>query len=322
MDKKKISSINQKEHQMISTQDLKLKITSLFAQLDPKNRDGFQKNMKEYDQYSKVQPSEVSLDTKKGGANTPTAATEAAEEEEASLDLDELAELEQFAEANQDFLDEELGKQEQQFVNMIAVSEGETIYRKDEIVSELFDEFRQSGASTIFSNEDKLNLWIHEMLDLVEKVSTKDLEGRITGFREVTSTDKPIIDHFEAGEGTGVSWVVPVSEERKKVYDVGNDGSFFYSADRDQELKKEEKIIEADPKNVDPETKFRGYDAQQRALYALSKPYDNTEEVRDGNDGMVQKNKNVYFVTDEKAGVISLGKRVVEHGVHLSLIHI
>jgi hypothetical protein len=325
MDQKKISSINQKENHMNSTHDLKLKITKLFAQLNPKNRDGFLNNMKEYDMYSKVALSEEK--EQQAGAQPPMDATSASAEasstmqnsnaeSEATLDLDELAELEMFATANQDFLEEELGRKEQQLVQLVARSEGETIYRKDEIVSELFDEFRQSGASTIFSNEDKLNLWIHEMLDLVEKVSTKDEEGRITGFRHVSATDKPVIDNFHAGHGTGVSWVVPVSEERKKIYNAGNDGEYFFSADPDVEIKREDKIIAANPSDLDPETKYKGYDIQERALYELSKPYANDEEIKDGNDGTLQKSKDVYYQTDSDVhGSYTFGKRVIEKGV-------
>lgn len=324
MDQKKISSINQKENHMISTQDLKLKITKLFAQLHPKNQDGFLKNMKEYDMYSKVALSEEK--EQQAGAPPPivVSSAEAASSmpqspsavSEASLDLDELEELEMFAAANQEFLEEELGRKEQQLVQLVARSEGETIYRKDEIVSELFDEFRQSGASTIFSNEDKLNLWIHEMLDLVEKVSTKDEEGKITGFQHVSANDKPVVDNFHAGHGTGVSWVVPVSEERKKIYNAGNDGEYFFSADPDVEIKREDKIIAANPSDVDPETKYKGYDIQQRALYELSKPYANDEEVKNGNDGTMQKSKEVYYQTDSYVGgLYTFGKRIVEKGV-------
>jgi hypothetical protein len=225
------------------------------------------------------------------------------------VDLDNLEVL------DVDFLENQADK-EQYFVSYVAISEGETIYRKDEIVSDLLDEFRDSEASKIFTNEVKLKMWIDEILQLVDNVSTKDLEGNITGVKSITNDFKPIVDNFTTGKGTGVSWIVPVSEEKKKIYDAGDDGAFYYSADSAVELKKEQKVIEANPTNVDPETQFKGYDHQQRTLYGLSKPYN------DGDDALfeinkLERNKEVYYFTSVIEGdKYELGKRVLDKGVY------
>ena len=235
---------------------------------------------------------------------------------EEEIDLDDLAELEQFAEANEEFLDAQLQHQEKQFVNFMAISEAETIYRKDEIISELLDDFKDSEASTIFSNDEKLKIWIDELLQLVDNVSTKDEEGHITGVKKIDSNYKPIVDHFTSGKGTGVSWIVPVSTEKKKVYDVVNDGNYYYSVESGDELKKEQKIIEADPKNQDPETKYKGYDHQQRQLYDLGKTSNNLEALEFDNDGSMPLNKEVYYIHDDTNGEYQLGKRVLDKGVY------
>jgi hypothetical protein len=230
------------------------------------------------------------------------------------FDLDDLA---QFADANEEFLDAQLQNQEKQFVDFLAISEAETIYRRDEIVAELIDNFKSSETSTIFSNDDKLKLWIDELLQLVDNVSVKDIEGHITGIKKIDSDFKPIVENFSSGKGTGVSWVVPVSSEKKKVYDAVNDGSFFYSVDREEELKKEEKIITADPKNIDPETKFRGYDHQQQELYKLGKTSNNTEALEFDDDGTLSLDREVYyFHSIDDDGKIDLGKRVLDKGVY------
>jgi hypothetical protein len=232
------------------------------------------------------------------------------------FDLDDLA---QFAEANEEFLDAQLQHQEKQFVNFMAISEAETIYRRDEIVSELIENFTGSDSSTIFSNDEKLKIWIDELLHLVDDVSIKDAEGHITGVKKIDSDFKPIVDNFSSGKGTGVSWVVPVSSEKKKVYDAVNDGFYFYSVDKEAELRKEDKIIAADPKNIDPETRFKGYDNQQRELYKLSKTSNNTESLGLGfdNDGTLALDKEVYyFHSMNEDGVVELGKRVLDKGVY------
>lgn len=231
-------------------------------------------------------------------------------------DLDDLAELEQFAEANEEFLDAQLQHQEKQFVNYMAISEAETIYRRDEIISELLDNFKGSEPSTIFSNDEKLKIWIDELLQLVDKVSTKDDQGHLTGIKKIDGNYKPIVDNFTSGKGTGVSWIVPVSTEKKKVYDVVNDGDYYYSVESSDELKKEQKIIEANPKNQDPETKFRGYDHQQKELYQLSKTSNNVEVLELDNDGSMPLNREVYYIHEEKNGKYELGKRVLDKGVY------
>ena len=230
------------------------------------------------------------------------------------FDLDDLA---QFAEANEEFLDEQLQHQEKQFVNFMAISEAETIYRRDEIVSELIENFTGSEPSTIFSNDDKLKIWIDELLHLIDDVSTKDAEGHITGVKKIDSDFKPIVENFSTGKGTGVSWVVPVSSEKKKVYDAVNDGAYFYSVSADAELKKEEKIIAADPRNIDPETRFKGYDNQQRELYNLGKPSNNTEALEFDDDGTLALDKEVYYLHSmNEDGTVELGKRVIDKGVY------
>ena len=347
---KKISCNKQKGYHMNSTNELKLKITHLFGKLNPKNQDGFLKKMKEYDIYSKVDISEEQLN---GGSNLPKLPSPrspnyspsdayvpesppyppvspdmlppsspdmlppSSPEYISDVDIDDLDELAQFADANEEFLDAQLQQQEKQFVNFMAISEAETIYRRDEIVSELIQDFTGSEPSTIFSNEEKLKIWINELLHLVDDVSVKDAEGHITGIKQIDSDFKPIVENFSNGKGTGVSWVVPVSSEKKRVYDVVNDGAFFYSVESSEELKKEDKIITADPKNIDPETRFKGYDNQQRELYKLGKPSNNTEYLEFDNNGTLELDKEVYYLHSmNEDGTAEMGKRVLDKGVY------
>jgi hypothetical protein len=236
---------------------------------------------------------------------------------ESVFDPEELEMMEALADVNKAFLDGQLAAQENEYVETYAIPEGQTIYRRDEIVTELLEDFRNAGTSVIFSNEDKLKIWIDEMLSLVDNVSSKDIEGNITGLKEIRSDYKPVVENFENGKGTGVSWMVSVSNEQKKVYDAGNDGDYFFTADSKEELSRENKIIEADPNNTDPETKYRGYDNQQRILYGLSKPSRNSEELKGGNDGNHILDKEVYYVhTVEEDGTFVLGKRILDKGVH------
>jgi hypothetical protein len=235
---------------------------------------------------------------------------------ESVFDPEELAMMEGLADVNRAFLDSQLAAQENEYVETYAIPEGQTIYRRDEIVSELLEDFRNdgaAGASVIFSNEEKLKIWIDEMLGLVDSVSSKDIEGNITGLKEITSEYKPVVENFKSGHGTGISWIVPVSNEQKKVYDAGNDGDYFFTADSKEELAKEDKVIVADPKNVDPETKYRGYDNQQRIIYNLSKPSRTVGETGATHD----LDKEVYYIHDvEEGGEYSLGKRILDKGVH------
>ena len=235
---------------------------------------------------------------------------------ESIFDPEELAMMEGLAEVNKAFLDSQLAAQENEYVETYAIPEGQTIYRRDEIVSELLEDFRSdgaAGASVIFSNEEKLKIWIDEMLGLVDSVSSKDVEGNITGLKEIHSDYKPVVENFKSGHGTGISWIVPVSNEQKKVYDAGNDGDYFFTADSKEELAKEDKVIMADPKNVDPETKYRGYDNQQRIIYNLSKPNRTVETT----GGVHNLDKEVYYLHDvEEGGKYLLGKRVLDKGVH------
>jgi hypothetical protein len=235
---------------------------------------------------------------------------------ESVFDPEELEMMEALADVNKAFLDGQLAAQENEYVETYAIPEGQTIYRRDEIVSELLEDFRgagASGASVIFSNEEKLKIWIDEMLGLVDNVSSKDIEGNITGVKEVDSKFKPVVENFETGHGTGVSWILPVSNEQKKVYDAGNDGDYFYTSDSKEELTKEYKVILADPTNVDPETKYRGYDNQQRIIYNLGKPSRNPEQTGSSHN----LDKEVYYIHNvEEGGKFSLGKRVLDKGVH------
>jgi hypothetical protein len=233
---------------------------------------------------------------------------------ESVFDPEELEMMESLADVNKAFLDTQLAAQENEYVETYAIPEGQTIYRRDEIVSELLEDFRgASGASVIFSNEDKLKIWIDQMLALVDNVSSKDIEGNITGLKEVDSKFKPIVENFENGHGTGVSWILPVSNEQKKVYDAGNDGDYFYNVDSKEELTKEYKVIEADPTNTDPETKYRGYDNQQRIIYNLGKPSRNPDQTGSSHN----LDKEVYYIHNvEEGGEYSLGKRVLDKGVH------
>jgi hypothetical protein len=410
MDKKKISSNKQKDQTMSSKNDLKLKITELFAKINPKNQGGFLKKMAEYDLYSKLDLSEESLilsSSQKGAGSpgytplspsdpryrpgykpgspeytpyspkysthdpsdpkykptspgyaplspsdpryvpydpnrsptygpdspyfrahntfkysppsSPDYAPPRSEsgDSEGSLNLEELEAFQELADINKDFLQHELQAQENEFVETFAIPEGQTIYRRDEIVSELLDQFRDSETSAIFSNEDKLQLWVNDLLKLVDDVSTRDIEGNITGAKEISPDYKPVVDNFRSGQGTGVSWVVPVSKEKKKVYDAGNDGDYFYTVDRNEELKLEDKVVAADPKNTSPESKYRGYDNQERILYSLSKPSRNSDELLGGNDGSHVLDSEVYYIHDvEEGGKFQLGKRILDKGVY------
>ena len=343
--KKKISTYNQKVNTMISNDDLKLKITDLFSKLNPKNRDGFLQKMAEYDLYKKLDMSEDSLisaeqldrqlgsgtgdspnyNPRSSGSSpgytprSPANATTEALPEAVSPPIDEddeLAMLMGLSEVNQEFLERQLELEEKEFVETFAISESQTIYRRDEIVSELFDTFREEGTGVIFSNDDKLKLWIDGMLQLVDDVSNKDPEGNITSVKDIDSRHKPVVENFTSGEGTGVSWLVPISKEKKKVYDAGSDGDHYFTADRVEEGRIEERVVAADPKNTDSATKYRGYDNQQRALYELSKPnrVDDSGELH--NDGTHRLDKEVYYVHDmQENGELSLGKRVLDKGL-------
>jgi len=229
---------------------------------------------------------------------------------------DEMAMLMGLSEVNKEFLERQLDLEEKEFVETFAIPESQTIYRRDEIVSELFDSFKDEGTSVIFSNDDKLKLWIDDMLQLVDDVSKKDSEGNITGVKEIDSTYKPVVDNFTRGEGTGVSWIVPISKEKKKVYDAVGDGDNYFSVDRVDEIRVEERVVLADPKDTDPVSKYRGYDNQQRVLYKLGKP--NKPELSDDmpNDGTHRLDKEVYYIHDiQDSGEISLGKRVLDKGL-------
>jgi hypothetical protein len=341
---------------MISNDDLKLKITNLFSKLNPKNRDGFLQKMAEYDLYKKLEMSEDSLieeqttKHKVGGANwydyitgetsyTPGSPRyvpgspnyiprssgyapgsprdqDAVVTEQALDEDDELAMLMGLSEVNQEFLERQLDLEEKEFVETFAVPESQTIYRRDEIVSELFDTFREEGTGVIFSNDDKLKLWIDGMLQLVDDVSNKDVEGNITSVKTIDSRHKPIVDNFTSGRGTGVSWLVPISKEKKKVYDAGSDGDHYFTADRAEEGRIEDRVVAADPKNTDSATKYRGYDNQQRLLYELSKPNRVDDSGELPSDGTHRLDKEVYYVHDvQETGEIALGKRVLDKGL-------
>lgn len=228
---------------------------------------------------------------------------------------DELAMLMGLSEVNQEFLERQLDLEEKEFVETFAIPEGQTIYRRDEIVSELFDTFREEGTGVIFSNDDKLKLWIDGMLQLVDNVSNKDTEGNITGVRDIDSRYKPVVENFTSGSGTGVSWLVPISKEKKKVYDAGSDGDHYFTADRIEEGRIEDRVVAADPKNTDSASKYRGYDNQQRILYELSKPNLVDDSGNVSNDGTHCLDKEVYYTHDVTPFGVSLGKRVLDKGL-------
>ena len=347
---KKISTYKQKDNTMISTEDLKLKITNLFSNIHPKNRNGFLTKMAEYDLYRKLDLSEDTLISQVGsgdnadavsnadnygaianygpGANSSskygptaygydaaTAANAATANANAEQDEDdELAMLMGLSDVNKEFLERQLDLEEREFVETFAIPEGQTIYRRDEIVSELLDTFRNDGVSSIFSNEDKLKMWIDDMLHLVDDVSSKDVEGNITSAKQISSEYKPVLENFTSGEGTGVSWLLPISKEKKKVYDAGNDGDHYFSVDRQDETATENRIVAADPKNTDTLTKYRGYDNQHRLLYEIGKP--SRVEDSEHNDGTHLLDKEVYYVHNvQETGEIALGKRVLDKGL-------
>ncbi len=333
---------------MISNDDLKLKITNLFTKLNPKNREGFLQKMAEYDLYKKLDLSEDSFTDepvtkhKVGGTNwymfgntdytprspgtsgyapgSPNYIPRSPTNQEAAVNAldedDELAILMGLSEVNQEFLERQLDLEEKEFVETFAIPESQTIYRRDEIVSELFDTFREEGTGVIFSNDDKLKLWIDGMLQLVDDVSNKDVEGNITSVKDIDSRHKPIVDNFTSGQGTGVSWLVPISKEKKKVYDAGSDGDHYFTADRIEEGRIEDRVVAADPKNTDSATKYRGYDNQQHLLYELSKPNRVDDSGTVPSDGTHCLDKEVYYVHDvQETGEISLGKRVLDKGL-------
>jgi hypothetical protein len=355
---KKISTYKQKDNTMISTEDLKLKITNLFSNIHPKNRNGFLSKMAEYDLYRKLDLSEDTLISQVGSGDSPEAETKATTEANTSdnYDLvanygpgvnssskygpgaygynsgpsanananasanaeldedDELAMLMGLSDVNKEFLERQLDLEEREFVETFAIPEGQTIYRRDEIVSELLDTFRNEGTGAIFSNEDKLKMWIDDMLHLVDDVSSKDVEGNITGAKQISSEYKPVVENFTNGEGTGVSWLIPISKEKKKVYDAGNDGDYYFSVDRQDETITEDRIVAADPKNTDTLTKYRGYDNQHRLLYEIGKP--SRVEDSERNDGTHILDKEVYYVHNvQETGEIALGKRVLDKGL-------
>lgn len=258
------------------------------------------------------------------GPNSPTyaprspIAAEAVAEAvaEAAVDEDdELAMLMGLSEVNQEFLERQLDLEEKEFVETFAIPESQTIYRRDEIVSELFDTFREEGTGVIFSNDDKLKLWIDGMLQLVDDVSNKDPEGNITSVKVVDSRHKPVVENFTSGQGTGVSWLVSISKEKKKVYDAGSDGDHYFTADRVEEGRIEDRVAAADPKNTDSATKYRGYDNQQRILYEMSKP-NRVDDSESANDGTHNLDKEVYYIHDQQeTGEVALGKRVLDKGL-------
>ncbi len=297
------------QYDTMSTVDLKLKITELFSKVHPKNQNGFLNKMKRYDNISKA------LDQEGGNP----AESIASDDSNSVLSFLSEEELDQIIEANKKFIDQEFEAEQQEVVENIALPESQTIYRDDEIFTDLIDYFKKEGKGAVFSNEDRLQLWIKDLMDLVKTTSHIE-EDKIVSAKIVDSTYKPIVENYENGLGSGVEWLATISNEKKKVYNLGvnvETDQYHYSVESKDELDKENKIITADPKNADPATRFTGYDKQQERLYEIGKPYNNTEECANSTKKYkLQKDTEVYTISHFDGDEYVLDKRVLDDGVH------
>ena len=313
-----MSSTNSQSKKNITNVDLKLKITEIFSKLSPENQQGFIQRMNKFDEISQIStelPQEGSIELPQRGGN----GSQASDISDSFLELlgEDPEVLSKLEEANKEFLKQQSNIEDKQIIEFVALPESKTIYRDDEIVAELMDYFRDSETSTVFSNEEKLKLWVDDLMGLVKTTSNIE-DDRITSAKEVDASYKPIVENIKQGNGSGVDWVVTVSNEKKKLYNMGtNTDVFHYSVESQEEFSLEDKIIKADPKDIDPETKFVGYDQQQEKLYILSKTYNNTEEsTTNPNKSKLNFDKEVYNISFIDGDNFTLDKRILDDGVY------
>lgn len=298
----------------ITDVDLKLKITQLFSKIKPENRSKFLEKMRNYDELSKI----ISVDELQLGGNSPNSTSSSVFSDDIFGDIDE-EQIKALQEANDKFLKLQEEVLANEIIENVALPESRTIYRDDEITTELLDYFKGYGKSTIFSNDDKLKIWIDELMGLVKKTSILE-EEKIISAKQIDSSFKPIVHAYTSGQhGINSDWIIPVSNEKRKVYNKGDliDDYHFSVEDKD-ELILENKIIEADPKNTDPLSKYNGYDIQQERLYNLGKLYNNDDECKDSKNKSKLSNVQEVYTISETLGAdkIIMDKRIIDKGVY------
>ncbi len=332
-----MKSDNTPEKKEVANVDLKLKITNIFSKLRPENRTGFIEKMNKFDELSTI--SKILQEQIGGNPDTPPkpivppilvpiSNAEASELPDASPNssprsiaseasdsiLSFLGDegVEKLQEANKKFMEEQHDEfEEGQIVENITLPESRTIYRDDEIVSELIDYFRDSDKSTVFSNDEKLKIWVDDLMGLVKTTSEIRDETEIIGAKTIDQESKPIVDNYKEGNGSGVNWLITLSNEKKKLYNAGDDtDEFHYSIEKEKE---QEAIEEA-------ETKFFGFDHQQKLLNELNKTYNNDDEcLHNANQSRLLEDKEVYTITSiENVGDkinYKLDKRVLDDSV-------
>ncbi len=308
-----MKSLENQNDKKLASIDLKLKITDIFSKLRPENQRGFIEKMNKFDEISRISISSLIGGGGEGSNVSPPQSPKSIASNDSNSvfsfldeDADRLKELE---EAADEFIQQQYEKAaEGEVIENVALPESKTIYRDDEIVAELMDYFRDSDKSAIFSNSDKLKLWVDDLMGLVKSTSVLEDE-KIISAKEVDEHYKPIVQNINNGEGSGVNWLGTISEETKKMY---------ITAEAEQQIfVKERKIIEADPSNQDPETKFNGYDQQQERLYQLSKAYELAPSCETGfTKSKLSRDDQVYTISSIGDDKVLLDKRVLDDGVY------
>lgn len=303
-----MKSLKKENDKEIANIDLKLKITEIFSKLRPENQLGFIEKMKTFDEMSKI----TSVSRIGGGEeNSPPSSPRSIASNESGSVLsffdDDDVDVEKIKEANE-FLEQQMEELEKdELYQNVSRLESETIYRDDEIVAELMDHFRDSGRSTVYSNEDKLKLWIDGIMGLIKTTSNIEKEN-IVSAKIVDEVYKPIVDSIKKGDGSGVTWLGTISKENKKLY--------ITKEAEDEIFQVEAKVIEANTNNQDPLTKFNGYDQQQQRLNTLSKPYEIPDTCEDEKEKVkLTKDKHVYLISSMEDDRILLDKRMIDDGV-------
>jgi hypothetical protein len=310
-----------------TTIDIKNKITQIFSQISPAQKYSFVNKMNYLEDLDDLDDISMNSIKMKGGmeegeideaagvgivpvrvvprvpvpiADPEVAVVEEAEVPEAnvesqssqafseiSLDEAELEEAIKLQKSNEIFRDEELKKFQYEVVENFALPEAQVTYRDDEIITELIEYFKEEKSSQIFTNEEKLGLWVSDLMGLIksssviEKDKTDETKEYIRGAKEIPDDYKPIVESFEKGLGTSVEWITPLVREKRKIYGAGDlQNDYLYSVEADEEIKNIYKVIEA-KSNAGPQAdRFVNYDNQQKILSELNKTSNITEDIQ------------------------------------------
>lgn len=280
--------------------DLKNKITQQFSKISPDDTQKFENTMNKFDKIiggmerfgSESQKSlrERDVDEEEEGSGSPVFS-------EISLDEQELEEIEKLKDTNQVFREEEIQKLQYQIVENFALPESLVTYRDDEIISELIEYLREEYTakpdlttkerkSTTFANDEKLELWVNNLMSLVKKTSIietdkiDETKQYIKGAKDIPDNYKPILNNFNSGVGTGVDWITPVAKEKKKIYGAGEmETDYIYSVEEAEETGEIYKIIESKSNQGPEKDRFVNYDIQQKKLSTLDKVSKITDDI-------------------------------------------